>query len=197
MGGIITKKKRMKKFLTVLFFASGLVATADVKAQNKIGYISSQELVSVMPETKKADSLLQDFRTALIQNATEKQNAFYAAIEKFNKDSVSLSEAVKSVKRTELTKMGQELGGEEERIQQQLQQKQQELIAPINKKAYDAVQAVAKENGYTYVFEKEALLVAPPGEDILPLVAKKLNIKLPPAAQTGTTPPAPKTGGGN
>ena len=187
----------MKKFLTVLFFASGLVATADVKAQNKIGYISSQELVSVMPETKKADSLLQDFRTALIQNATEKQNAFYAAIEKFNKDSVSLSEAVKSVKRTELTKMGQELGGEEERIQQQLQQKQQELIAPINKKAYDAVQAVAKENGYTYVFEKEALLVAPPGEDILPLVAKKLNIKLPPAAQTGTTPPAPKTGGGN
>ncbi len=83
-------------------------------------------------------------------------------VDKFNKDSATLSEAVKVVKRTELTKLGQELGGEEERIQQQLQQKQQELIQPINKKAYDAIQAVAKENAYVFVFEKEALLVAPP-----------------------------------
>lgn len=146
-----------------------------------------------MPETKKADSLLQDFRNALVQNATDKQNAFYAAVDKFNKDSATMTEAQKSVKRTELTKLGQDLGGEDERIQQQLQQKQQELLAPINKKAFDAVQAVAKESGYTYVFEKEALLVAPPAEDILPLVAKKLNIKLPANQGAGTTP---KTGGG-
>jgi len=185
----------MKKFLTVMLFFLGLIASTSVNAQAKIGYISSQELVSVMPETKKADSLLQDFRNALVQNATDKQNAFYSAIDKFNKDSLTLTDAQKSVKRAELTKLGQDLGGEDERIQQQLQQKQQELLAPINKKAFDAVQTVAKENGFTYVFEKEALLVAPPAEDILPLVAKKLNIKL---KEGGTAPaiqPAGKTGG--
>jgi outer membrane protein len=153
-----------------------------------------------MPETKKADSTLQELRNALVQNATDKQNAFYAAVDKFNKDSTTLTASVKAVKKSELTKMGQDLSGEEERIQQQLQQRQQELLGPINKKAYDAVQSVAKENGYGYVFEKEALLVAPPGDDILPLVAKKLNIKLPagganaPAAEGGSAP-APKTGG--
>ena len=178
----------MKKFSTVMVFALGLVTAGEVKAQTKIGYISSQELVSVMPETKKADSSLQELRQALIQSATEKQNAFYAALEKFNKDSATLSTTVKNVKRTELQKMGGELSNEEERIQQQLQQRQQELIGPINKKAYDAVQAVAKEAGYAYVFEKEALLVAPPGDDILPLVAKRLNIKLPAAGAGGTTP---------
>lgn len=183
----------MKKFFTGMLFALGLMVAGEVNAQTKIGYISSQEVVSIMPETRKADSLLTDFRNALIQNATDKQNAFYAAIDKFNKDSATLSEAVKVVKRTELTKMSQELGGEEERIQQQLQQKQQELIQPINKKAYDAIQAVAKENSYVFVFEKEALLVAPPAEDILPLVAKKLNIKLPPA---GSQPNRPATTGG-
>ncbi len=177
----------MKKFLSVTLFALSLVAAGEVKAQSsKIGYISSQELVSVMPETKKADSALQELRNALVQNYTDKQNAFYAAVEKYNKDSATLTTAVKTVKRNELTKMGQELGSEEERIQQQLQQRQQELLGPINKKAYDAVQSVAKENGYGYVFEKEALLVAPPGDDILPLVAKKLNIKLP----TANTPAA-------
>jgi outer membrane protein len=182
----------MKKFFTVTMFALGLVVAGEVKAQ-KIGYISSQELVSVMPETKKADSTLQDLRNTLIQFATEKQNAFYAAIEKFNKDSSTLTPSVKTVKRTELQKMGQELSGEEERIQQQLQQRQQELLGPINKKAYEAVQAVAKEGGYGYVFEKEALLVAPPGDDILPLVAKKLNIKLP-AGNAPAPGAAPKTG---
>ena len=186
----------MKKFLTVMVFALCLVAAGEVNAQTKIGYISSQELVSVMPETKKADSSLKELQSALVQNYTDKQNAFYAAIEKFNKDSATLSPSVKTVKRNELTKLSQELGGEEERIQQQLQQRQQELVGPINKRAYEAVQAVAKEGGYTYVFEKEALLVAPPGDDILPLVAKKLNIKLPTAG--GANPPAttaPKTGG--
>jgi outer membrane protein len=167
----------------------------EVKAQSsKIGYISSQELVSVMPETKKADSSLQDLRQVLIQSYTDKQNAFYAAIDKFNKDSVNMTASVKSVKKQELSKMGQDLSGEEERIQQQLQQKQQELLAPINKKAYEAVQAVAKENGYGYVFEKEALLVAPPGDDIIPLVAKKLNIKLPTGNAPAGPAAAPKTG---
>ncbi|HEX6429160.1 MAG TPA: OmpH family outer membrane protein [Niastella sp.] len=179
----------MKKFFIVTLFALGLVAASEVQAQLKIGYISSQELVSVMPETKKADSALQDLRNALVQSATERQNGFYAAIDKFNKDSSTYTAAVKAVKKSELSKMGQELSGEEERIQQQLQQRQQELLGPINKKAYEAVQAIAKENGYGYIFEKEALLVAPPGDDILPLVAKKLNIKLP---TPGNAPAAPK-----
>jgi outer membrane protein len=180
----------MKKFLSVTLFALGLVTAGEVNAQSKIGYISSQELVSVMPETRKADSALQELRNALVSNATDKQNAFYAAVEKYNKDSATLTSSVKAVKRNELTKLGQELSGEEERIQQQLQQRQQELLGPINKKAYDAVQSVAKENGYGYVFEKEALLVAPPGDDILPLVAKKLNIKLPAANAPGAAPAA-------
>jgi outer membrane protein len=181
----------MKKFFTVMLFALCLVAATEIQAQSKIGYISSQELVSVMPETKKADSTLQDYRNALVQNATERQNGFYAAIDKFNKDSLTYTAAVKTVKKNELAKMGQELSGEEERIQQQLQQRQQELLGPINKKAYEAVQAVAKENGYGYVFEKEALLVAPPADDILPLVAKKLNIKLPTPGSGPAVAPKP------
>src|SRR3954466_3214626 len=181
----------MKKFFSVTLFALGLVVAGEVKTQSKIGYISSQELVSVMPETRKADSTLQDLKNALIQSATDKQNAFYAAVEKYNKDSATFTPAVKTVKRGELTKMGQELSGEEERIQQQLQQRQQDLLGPINKKAYDAVQTVETVNGYGYVFEKEALLVAPPGDDILPLVAKRLNIKLPTAAGAPTMAPKP------
>jgi len=45
---------------------------------------------------------------------------------------------------------------------------------------------VAKENGYTHVFEAGTLLVSPPSDDILPLVKKKMGIKDPvPAAKPG------------
>jgi outer membrane protein len=185
----------MKKFFIIAAVATSLlVASKPATAQSKIGYISTEELISVMPETVKADSSLQQFRNALIQNAQEKQNTLESAIEKFNKDSASMTQARKDVQRTELQKMLQDLQGEEQRIQQQLQQKQQELIGPINKKAFEAIQSVAKENGYAYVFEKNALLVAPPGEDIIPLVAKKLSIKLPnqPGTTQPPTTPAPK-----
>lgn len=181
----------MKKFLTTAFITViALVSTSLVNAQSKIGYISTEELVSVMPETVKADSNLQQYRTALIQNAQEKQSSLESAIEKFNKDSATMSTSVKDVKRGELQKMLNDLQSEDQRIQQQLQQRQQELITPINRKAFEAIQAVAKENGYTYILEKQALLVAPPGEDILPLVAKKLNVKLPAGRSTQTLPPA-------
>lgn len=181
----------MKKFFTVFGLALLLTAAATkVNAQSKIGYVSTEELISIMPETQKADSNLQQLRNALVQNAQDKQSTLEAAIEKFNKDSATMASAVKDVKRGELQKMLQEISTEEQRIQQQLQQRQQELIGPINKKAYDAIQAVAKEGGYTYIFEKQALLVAPPGDDILLLVAKKLNIKVPNQAGPATQPPA-------
>lgn len=183
----------MKKFYVIAALALTLIAAQPVTAQSKIGYISTEELISVMPETVKADSNLTQFRNALYQNAQEKQNALETAIGKFNKDSATMTQARKDVQRTELQKMLQDLQGEEQRINQQLQQKQQELIGPINKRAYDAIQAVAKENGYGYVFEKNALLVAPPGEDILNLVARKLNIKLPNQQTPSTTTPAPAT----
>lgn len=188
-------KQKMKKFLTAAFITFVSVTAFGQSAQSKIGYISTEELVSIMPETKKADSNLQQYRGALIQNYQDKQSALESAIEKFNTDSAKMTSSVKDVKRGELQKMLNELQGEETRIQQQMQQRQQELITPINKRAFDAIQAVAKENGYAYILEKGALLVAPPGDDVLKLVAKKLNVTVP--ANTQQRPGAGNAPAGN
>ncbi|KIC92143.1 OmpH family outer membrane protein [Flavihumibacter sp. ZG627] len=168
----------MKKVLSILMVAVTLVLiSSSVQAQSKIGYISFNEVVAAMPEAKKADSALVQFRDAMIQSAQDKENALNEGIQKFNADSSKMTSAVKEVKRQDLQKKLQELQGEEQRIQQELQKKQEELSAPIQKKAMDAVNAVAKENGYTYVLPKEYLIVSPPGDDLLPMVKKKLGLK--------------------
>jgi outer membrane protein len=64
-------------------------------------------------------------------------------------------------------------------MQQRIQQKSQDLIGPIKTKASEGIKATAKESGYAYVLESAAVLVGPPGDDILPLVKKKMGIKEP------------------
>jgi outer membrane protein len=168
----------MKKAFTLVLLAAVLLTTGiRAHAQNKIGHIALSDIILAMPEAKKADTALQQFRDALYQSAQDKQAAFDDAVAKFYKDSAAMTASVKEVKRKTLQDQVQAMQGEEQRIQQELQKKQEEYSAPIQKKALDAVQAVAKENGYTYVFVKEALLVSPPSDDLAPLVKKKLGLK--------------------
>ena len=49
----------MKKFLTAGMFAFMLMAANQLTAQSKYGYISTQELISVMPEAAKADTTVR------------------------------------------------------------------------------------------------------------------------------------------
>src|SRR6478735_8327608 len=109
----------MKKVFTIVLMAAALlVANGQVKAQaTKFGYISVNELMESMPEMKKADSALQQFREALIQNARDKETALNEGIAKFNTDSTKMTPAVKEIKRKELQQKLQELQGEDQRIQ--------------------------------------------------------------------------------
>jgi outer membrane protein len=168
----------MRKIAMMAVMAAGVFfAQNDAAAQTKFGYISLNEIVGSMPEAKKADSVLTQYQEALVSMAKDKEKELNERIAKFNTDSSKMSAAVKEVKRGELQKLYQELTQEDQVIQQKLEQKQQELSAPIQKKAMEAVNAVAKENGYTYVFPKEYLVVSPPADDLLPLVKRKLGLK--------------------
>ena len=66
-------------------------------------------------------------------------------------------------------------------MNQAIEARQNELLAPIYRKVYDAIRVVAKEKGYTHVMTKEALLIAPDADDMIGLVAAKLKVTLPKA----------------
>ncbi|MGN6265608.1 MAG: OmpH family outer membrane protein [Ginsengibacter sp.] len=178
----------MKKFLTSLLISVGIFGISTTTNAQKIGYISADEIIQLMPEAATVQNQLDQYQQSLYQNAQEKQQALNDAIQKFLKDSTTLSASMKEVRRNDLQKQQQELAGESQRIQDLFAQKRQELSAPIQKKLQDAIEAVAKENGYTYIMPKEALIVMPPGNDIGPLVIKKLGLKQP---STTTTPAKP------
>ena len=54
------------------------------------------------------------------------------------------------------------------------------LLKPLLDRAEAAIKTVAKENGYSYIFDSSkggAVLYSPESEDVLPLVKAKLGIK--------------------
>ncbi len=169
----------MKQIVTALVVVMGLtLAGNSVKAQTKIAFISLQELIPTMPEYKKADTALNDYQNALQQNFEDLRREYFEQDSLMNsKDTVKYTRAQMELKRKNLGELYIKMQGFQQQAQQLYQQKQQDLISPIQKKAVETVQAVAKENGYTWVLTKEALLVSPPAEDLLPLVKKKLNLK--------------------
>ncbi|HXB06869.1 MAG TPA: OmpH family outer membrane protein, partial [Puia sp.] len=162
----------MKKIVTIVVVVMGLVLAGNsTKAQAKIAYISLQELIPAMPEYKKADTALNDYQNALAQNFEDMKKEYMEKDSLLNsKDTLKYTKSQLELKKREISEMLIKLQGWQQQAQQLYQQKQQELIQPIQKKAVDAVQTVAKENGYAYVLTKEALLASPPADDLLPLV---------------------------
>jgi len=177
----------MKQFLTILLISAGIFGFSTTTNAQKIGYISADEIIQLMPEAATVQHELDQYQQSLYQNAQDKQNAFNESLQKFIKDSATMSPSLKEVKRSDLQKQSQELAGEQQKIQNDFEQKRQELSAPIQKKLQNAIEEVAKENGYTYVMPREALIVMPSTNDIGPLVIKKLGLK-----QPSTTTPAKK-----
>ncbi len=169
----------MKKIVSLVLAAAFLFAAkTNVQAQTKIGYISLQELMPTMGEFKKADSSMQDYRNALAQQYEDYQKEFREQDSLLSsKDTLKYSKAQLELKRKTLSELYVKVTSFQQQASDQMQQKQQELFAPVQKKAIEAIQAVAKENGFTYVLQKEALYVYPNAEDLLSLVKKKLGIK--------------------
>src|SRR5437762_2940758 len=74
-------------------------------------------------------------------------------------------------------------------VDQMVKEKQNRLFGPLYKKVGDALRAVAKEKGYAYVVDKSVFLVAPDGDDLLPMVAARLKVTLPASMTQKVTPP--------
>ncbi len=168
----------MKK-LVVLFVAAFCMAgfTSKVLAQGKIGYINTEELMASMPETEKANKDLGEYQNLLQQQNNDLLKELGEQDSLFVKDSAKLSDAQKTFRRNQLIELYQKVQGFNQKAQNDMQERQQQLLVPIRSKAMDAIKAVAKEAGFSYILDINSVIVGPPGDDVLALVKKKLGIK--------------------
>lgn len=157
----------------------GLNINAQAQGTLKFGHINSTQLLSLMPETKNADSSLQKFGQSLENQLKTMTAEYQGKISDFKSKEASMAEPIRDAKLKEISDLEERIQSFQESAQSSMQKKKEELYTPILKKAEEAINAVAKDNKFSYIFDTSAgtLLFAQEGDDVLPLVKGKLGLK--------------------
>ena len=165
----------MKKIL--LLSLTFLISISSF-SQNKFGYIDSQELLLLMPERKTAEEEVQTFAKSLESQLQAMTAEYQQSVQEYQANETTYTDLVKQDKVTEITGLEQRIQSFQQNAQQALQSKEQELLEPILQKARQAIEDVASEGDYTYIFDKSvgSILYVKESENILDKVKKKLKL---------------------
>ena len=169
-----------KKFVKLggLFIAL-LFMFNNVQAQ-KFGYVNSAALLSQMPDVKQMQSNLEGLKTQLEKKAKQMLDDFQTkqrdAAQKQERGELSPVQQENLLK--ELQASEQEILKYQSESQQKLIEKEQELLKPIQDKIMEAINSIAKEDGYQYVFDGSTgvILFADDATNITEKVKAKLGI---------------------
>ncbi|HKK73545.1 MAG TPA: OmpH family outer membrane protein [Saprospiraceae bacterium] len=154
-----------------------LMAAINVQAQ-KFGYINTAEILAEMPEVKQAEVDIENFSSALEKKGQAKVQELqqkYAKIQE-QMQAGNLSPVQQQQAQTDLQKDQEELAQFEQDMMGQIQDKRQKALQPIYDKLNNAIEQVAKENGFTMIFDKAVLLYSEDSADVSAMVKAKLGL---------------------
>jgi outer membrane protein len=164
----------MKKLILSICVICSVMGAASAQ---KMGYINGEELMSVMPEFERSQKDLTEYGEVLVLQKQELEARVVELDSLLTKtDTIKMGKAKLALLKKEFGEKYVEYQQFDQKAQQEIEQKRATLLEPVRKKALETIQAVAKESNITYVFDKSALIVSPPGDDMLGLCKKKLNI---------------------
>lgn len=163
----------MKKLLLIVFLSC---AGIGVFAQ-KVGYVNSQLIISELPEVKVANSDIEALKAQLLKKGQEMVKSLQAKGQKLEQSRNDMAPVKFEEEVAKLKKEEEEIKVFEEQSQFKIYQKTELLLGPVQKKINEAIQAVAKENGYSYIFDEQGsnILYADEKANISELVKAKLK----------------------
>ncbi len=171
----------MHRSIFLLLFSMLSWAVAAQAQTYKYGHINLGNLLEELPETAQAEAQLRVYADSLNRQDSLLTSAFQAAYLQLKKeyDEGMLTPVQVQQRQAELEKQRDQIQDFEEQAQRLLETKRAELLEPIVKRVNDAIQAVAKREGYAMIFDigSGALLFAIETIDVTPLVRKELGLQ--------------------
>ncbi|MCQ2119073.1 MAG: OmpH family outer membrane protein [Bacteroidales bacterium] len=165
----------MKK---IIMFAAMAMLSIAASAQAKFAVVDFNELVMLAPEADAARAQMAAASKEAQDALTSIQEEGQAKLAEYQQKSSTWSPAIKESKEKELNDISNRMAEFQQSVQVELQQQQQELMAPIYQKAEETVQKLAKEGGYAIVFDTTQYVFADKSlvKDLTPDARKAMGI---------------------
>lgn len=183
--------------LKTLFVSAILTLFAiSVQAQDnlKIAYVDTEYILAQMPETKQIQSDLQAYQRQLMNKIQATMQGFQTQLDAYQKGAATMTEEARGTKEQELQELQQQIQQDQQQAQLSLQQKENELLAPVYEKIQTNIDKVAEQNNYTHIFNSNiagnAILLYVKNQEEADISDKILQAM-------GITPTTPTTPNGN
>ncbi|MVM31589.1 OmpH family outer membrane protein [Spirosoma sp. HMF4905] len=190
----------MKKIFSYVFLGVLCFACLNLQAQSvKIGHTRIDYILSQTPENKVITDLLTVQQNKAQEELKRLQQELQEKYALYQKGVAQMTDVIRKDRETELQTLQNRIQVFSRDADESIQSKYKQLVSPTLSKIQQAIDSVAKENGYTHILNTgnaTDILYAPEENNITDLVLKRLGItpgqnSEQPTAAVPTTPKAP------
>ena len=164
-------------FLFVVFFA----LNGAVNAQTiKIAHVNTNEVMNAMPDKTKAEKSLEKYYDELQNQLETMAKEYQTKLQDYEANQATMSNLVKQSKEKEILDLQNRIQQFQANAETEFEDKRAELLKPILDKIQNAINAVGKEKGYTYIIDVAtgtAVYIGTDAVDVTKDVKTKLGIK--------------------
>jgi outer membrane protein len=170
------------KTLIVSIIGLVLAMTVGAHAQQKVGYVNSTKIFQEIPEAQEAQKRIDAITKPYQDSLAAMERDLQTKIEEYQKKEALMNEAAKRSAQQEfgdLKRKYDEFRFEKFGNEGDIAKQTDKIINPLKEKILRAIEAVAKAEKYTFIFDQtenvKVLLYGDPREDLTNRVIDKLK----------------------
>ena len=175
------KTRIIYAFIAILFIGANAYGQT---APLKIGYTSTEYILSLLPAAKNIQKELADYNEQLSAQLKAKEQTLQEKFADYQRTANSMTELIRKDKERELQTLEASLRQFQQDAQTSFADKQNKLLEPVLEEIRAAIQTVAEENNFTHILNSstgglDVLLFAKDEYDVSNLVLAKLGVEPP------------------
>lgn len=187
--------KIITRFAVLAVLLAAAAAPASAQAPLKLGYINAQQILATAPGREAAERQFESEVGAFRQQIQRMDDSLRVMGEAFQRDQATMTPAVRQQRTQALEATEEAFQQRAAQLNQQMQQRQAELVRPIMDQLNRVLDEIRRADGYAFIFDVssagQAIVAADTALNLTDRVIARLVALGPPAPATpATTPPA-------
>jgi len=156
----------------------GLAAAPQQQATARVAWVNSQTILQQMPSYAAAESTLDKELQGYQNEMLRVRQQFDSTVQAYQQSSVGLSAAQRQAKEADLRRQQQQIDQRGNTLQQRAQDRQQELLKPLEDRVKAVIEGVRAERNIGIVFDAAAagIVAADQSLDLTAVVVQRLKV---------------------